>query len=346
MINGHGNNLHDFANKIEIDFSSNIAFNHRAELIQNHLKDALHLITNYPDPNAKELTRLVAAHHDVSTSHVLITNGSAEAFYLIAHLFQGGSTAICIPAFAEYEDACKLYNHRLHFHPVSDFTLETFPAYNTVWLGNPNNPDGTYLSRSVIEDHCQNSPHTHFVVDEAYAHLCNPLSSSSQGHQHKNLITVHSLTKAFAIPGLRLGYIIAHPSLIARLTEMRPPWSVNALALEAGLFILNHYNDIHPDIDKLQTESVFLQNELSQIKGIRVVRSSCNFFLCEMEFLPAAYCKRILAEQYGILIRDASNFRGLDESFFRIAAQSRDENIKLIKALREILSAALPEDLL
>lgn len=346
MINGHGNNIQEYGAKIQLDFSSNIAFNHKAELILNHLKDSLHLIVNYPDPNAKELTQLIAAHHGVSAPHILVTNGSAEAFYLIAHLFQNVNTAICIPAFAEYEDACKLYNHRLHFHPLSEFSLETYSAYNTVWLGNPNNPDGSFISRSVIDDHCMNSPHTHFIVDEAYAHLCNPLSLSTQGHLHKNLITVHSLTKAFAIPGLRLGYIVAHPSLISRLSEMRPPWSVNALALEAGTYIMNHYNSLYPAIDELQNESVFLQQELSQIKGMKVIESSCNFFLCELEFMSAALCKRILIEQYGILIRDASNFRGLGESHFRVSAQSRSENLKLIEALRVVLSVAEREIIL
>lgn len=345
MINGHGNNIYDFEGRIETDFSSNIAFNHRAELILDHLKDSLHLVVNYPDPNAKELTQLIAAHHGVSAPHILVTNGSAEAFYLIAHLFQNVNTAICIPAFAEYEDACKLYNHRLHFHPLSDFNLETYSAYNSVWLGNPNNPDGSFISRSIIDDHCLNSPHTHFIVDEAYAHLCNPLSLSTQGHLHKNLITVHSLTKAFAVPGLRLGYIVAHPSIIARLNEMRPPWSVNTLAIEAGVYIMNHYGELHPAIDVLQAESVFLQQELAQIKGIKVIESSCNFFLCQLEYITASSCKRTLAEKYGLLIRDASNFRGLDDSYIRIAAQSRNENIKLIKALQVILCSAETEDI-
>lgn len=338
MINGHGNNLQDYGDKIRIDFSSNIAFNHRAHLIQSHLKECLHLITNYPDPNAKELTQLLAAHHGVSTSHVLITNGSAEAFYLIAHLFQGACTAICTPAFAEYEDACRLHNHRLHFHPIADFGLESFSAYNTVWLGNPNNPDGSYLSRSVIDEHCQSSPHTTFVIDEAYAHLCNPLSASSQGHVFKNLITIHSLTKAFAIPGLRLGYIIAHPSLITRLTDMRPPWSVNTLALEGGVFIMNHYDDLHPSVRELHDESLFLQQQISHLPGIRLIESSCNFFLCELENMKAAMCKQVLAEQYGILIRDASNFRGLSDSHIRIAAQSSAENRVLVQALHKILT--------
>lgn len=337
MINGHGNNLQDYGDKIKMDFSSNIAFNHSAEQIGNHLKKSMHLISNYPDPVAKELTQLLADHHHVSTSHILVTNGSAEAFYLIAHLFQGVNTAIYTPAFAEYEDACKLYNHKLSFHPLKEFDSETIAAYNTVWLGNPNNPDGTFLSRSKIDDYCQKSAHTHLIVDEAYTHLCSPLSTSLRGHIHANLITVHSLTKAFAIPGLRLGYIIAHPSLITRLAEMRPPWTVNALALEAGCYIMKNYDRLHPSLTVLQEESVFLQKSLDAIDGIKVYPSLCNFFLCELADITASECKQILIDKYGILIRDASNFRGLTINHIRIAAQSHHVNLKLIDALHEIM---------
>lgn len=339
MINGHGNNLQDYGDKIKMDFSSNIAFNHLAEHIQSHLKQCVHLITNYPDPMARDLTRLLAQHHGVSASQVLVTNGSAEAFYLIAHLFEGGKTAVYTPAFAEYEDACKLYKHELSFHPLTEFDSETIAAYNTVWLGNPNNPDGSFLSRSTIDVCCQRLENTYLIVDEAYTHLCSPLSTSLRGHIHANLITVHSLTKAFAIPGLRLGYVIAHSSVIARLSEMRPPWSVNALALEAGSYIMRNYESLHPLIEELQAESEYLQQKIAELSGVQVIPSACNFFLCELETMTSEACKRRLAEQFGILIRDASNFRGLTDRHIRIAAQSRENNNRLIAALKNILGS-------
>lgn len=326
MINGHGNNLYDYG-EIVADFSSNIAFNNQSSEIIAHLATRLDCITNYPDPSARALTSKLAVHHEVDTSQILVTNGSAEAFYLIAHLFQGGRTAICTPSFAEYEDACRLFNHSLTFHPIANLEQLNCNSFDTVWFGTPNNPDGTLTDITKIGDN------TTFVVDRAYSDLTID-SSQIVNHTAPNLISTHSLTKAFAIPGLRLGYIIASADVITQLSAMRAPWGVNALSLAAGEYIIDNYDRLLPSIDELIGESQFLQKSLADISNIEVTASTCNFFLSRLKNGTATELKERLVTEHGILIRDCSNFRGLDSSYFRVSAQTRDKNMALINALK------------
>lgn len=339
MINGHGNNIHEYEGRILADFSSNIAFNHKSGAILEHLKNRIEAIGNYPDPMAVKLTRQLAGYHQVDPTQILVTNGSAEAFYLIAHLFQGAGTAICTPAFAEYEDACRLYNHKLDYISVGHFSNTDFSAYHTVWLGTPNNPDGTITPAEAILKKCRENPSVCFVVDQAYAELTSRKEELEwTQHLPENLILIRSLTKSFAIPGLRLGYITASPRIIDALSRMRPPWSVNSLALEAGLYIIDNHAALLPDLKELIGESLFLQKALAGCKRIEVVPSSCNYFLCRLKQGSSATLKNDLIQNHGILIRDASNFRSLDCSCFRVAAQNHSQNIHLINAINTILN--------
>ena len=337
MIQGHGNNVYEYEGLIQADFSSNIAFNHQADTICKYLATKLSVIQNYPDPQAVRLTEKLAAHHAVSPKQILVTNGSAELFYLLAHLRAGSRTLICTPAFAEYEDACRLYKHTLDFIPLNTFGEQTYQAYQTVWLANPNNPDGHVTALEQITVQCLQAPDTLFIVDEAYQSLCELQHTTSFASLPRNLLTVHSLTKSFAIPGLRLGYLIADAVWIEQLTAMRPPWSVNALALEAGDFILNQYDALLPDKDALMAASHYLQTELGKHPAIEVIPSCCNFMLCKLRTPQVAALKDYLIHQHGLLIRDASNFRGLDAHYFRVAAQSVEANKQLLAAIYEAM---------
>ena len=338
MIKGHGNNPYETKYRICIDFSSNIAFNSKRELITEHIIEEIGFIHNYPDPEATELRERIAHHHNTNIHSVLITNGSAEAFYILAHYTAASKTAIFIPSFAEYEDACKLYNHRITYIESEAILRSKLSDYRTIWVGNPNNPDGRILPYEIIKRLCDKNSQSLIILDQAYVHLSKSTTiCQSKGERPKNLIEIHSLTKAFAIPGLRLGYIIASPNIISKLFNMRPPWSVNSIALNTGYFIMSQFEKLLPDKDELFSESLFLQEELKKIEGIDVLPSCSNFFLSKIALISSHQLKEELIKRYGILIRDASNFRGLTNNHFRVAAQSRNKNVELIKAIQEIL---------
>ncbi len=334
MQTGHGNDIYNYPGDIRCDFSSNIPYRNAAEAIAHYLEGHLSAVYNYPDPESKELRRLLAVFHSVSPDTVLITNGSAEAFYLLAHLFQNRKSLIPYPVFSEYEDACRSYHHELSFLPIESLHDVVRFEVDTVWMGIPNNPDGTVIDNETVSRFCSENPHTTFIVDAAYDDLCPRLETvkSLQG-TFRNLITVHSLTKTFGIPGLRLGYIVANRSIIDGIRTLRPPWSVNALALEAGSFILQNWDSLLPDSRALCSESARLQQRIAALPQLDVTASPCNFFLVEMKERTAAELKQFLIDHYGLLIRDASNFRGLTSQHFRISVQEETWNGLLIEAL-------------
>ena len=144
------------------------------------------------------------------------------------------------------------------------------------------------------------------------------------------------MTKRYAMPGMRLGYVTGSPELIDMIRAVRMPWSVNALAIEAGLYLVDHPDTAPIDLSALLDETTRLRKGLNAIPGLSALPTSTHFFLCRLDSGNAATLKQRLAEKYGILIRDASNFEGLDERYFRIATQTARENDMLVEAIRNI----------
>lgn len=337
MIDGHGNNVYHF-DQIEADFSSNVAFNNRSQLIIDHLSRNISAVSNYPDPSAVVLTGLVAENHGVEVGEVLVTNGSAEGFYLVAHLLSRRGLRRCTittPSFAEYEDSCRLYGLELSFLPLNRLLNSDLSECDSLWLGAPNNPDGQRIAFADVEMLAAKFPNTIFVVDRAYNDLAYDFEDERVASVAQNIIITNSFTKSYGIPGLRLGYIIAEKVIVGELSHMRPPWSVNSMALVAGDYILNNQRLLAPNIEELIAESKYLQLSISQIDGYRVTPSECNFFLVELcDGRSAAELCEYLVREERMLIRDCANFRGLTPQHFRVAALDREKNDRLVAALR------------
>ena len=207
-----------------------------------------------------------------------------------------------------------------------------------VWLCNPNNPDGRVTPQAELRAAVKANPDRLFVLDQSYGFFTRePLMSAAEAVSSGNVLQLHSMTKRYAMPGIRLGYVVGAPQLIARIRKVRMPWSVNALAIEAGLWLCAHPDAAPIDLPALLAESQRLAGALRRIPGVSVAPSSTHFMLCRLESGSASQLKDYLAREKGLLIRDASNFRGLDAGHFRIAAQSSEENDLLIKAIEEYL---------
>ncbi len=335
MILGHGNDIHHLCRELKADFSSNVAYNNHSDKILSHLTAHINLINNYPDPGATALTHKIAQHHGVKPCNVLVTNGSAEAFYLVAHYFADKNSVVAYPSFAEYEDACRVHRHRLTFVPIEDIIHYDSLDADTIWFATPNNPDGNLTSEQSITNLCQRLPHTAVIIDTAYSELCPFADNISLIHTHcSNLITIHSLTKSFAIPGIRLGYIIASDDIVREIAMLRIPWSVNSLAQEAGCYIIDHYVELLPDIGQLYNESLELQKAVAAIPQMEVVPSKCNYFLAKMCRSTAQELKDFLITK-GLLIRNASNFRGLSAQHIRLSVQGWERNALLLEGIKE-----------
>ncbi len=335
MIHGHGDNHYQFSAEVKADFSSNVRVDGCPVELIEFLKERLHLINHYPEPDGESLRELIARKHDVLPSQVILCNGTSDGFYQLAQAFAGANSAILSPSFSEYEDACSMFQHRLSFFKNEEFESCSFDGAGLVWLGNPNNPDGHIFQLEQICQKLYDCPNTVFVVDEAYESLsCHCDSTLKLINQFENLVVCRSLTKSFGIPGIRLGYLIAGKQISSKLNHFLKPWSVNVLALEAGKFILENEEKIKPDEKELCNLSRELQQQINELEGFRVVGSQTGFFLVEMEAGKSADLKAYLLQEHGILIRDASNFRGLDEHFFRIGIQTKEKNVLLLGALK------------
>ncbi len=335
MIYGHGDDGYRYATEFKANFSSNVWYEGTNDKLLSYLKQQLSNIANYPTPNADELAQKIAEHHQLDPNSILITNGATEAFYLIATLFFEKTVAIGIPTFSEYEDACIRNKMNVTHYKRSELMGTSFDQ-DLVFLCNPNNPDGFCTSVSQIKELLTINPKSTFVIDEAYIDFTFEIESSiSLLEEFDNLIVVKSLTKLFTIPGLRLGYILCSKEVKKRLLQSKMPWSVNTLAIEAGKYIYDNYTMIYPEMEKLLEYCKALQKRINCLDGFTVIPSETNYFLVKLHTSDSAKLKDYLAYTHQLLIRDASNFKSLDEHYIRIASQCPQKNELLVNALQE-----------
>lgn len=336
MIEGHGDDLFRFNGKIRINFSTNIPQNVNHDALLDHLRACVAILSNYPEPEPRSVERHLAEIHGLLPEQIIVNNGATEAIYLLAHLFAGKESAIVTPTFREYQDAARLFSHSISFIKSIN-EIESCEA-NIVWLCNPNNPTGQVFERAKLLEMMDTCPDKTFIIDQAYAlYSVKPVLTEKDVQDRENLIVLHSLSKQFMVPGLRIGYAIGPAKIINALRRVRMPWSVNSLAIEAAHFLLDHRNERPIDYKTLHSEAERLSSALRSL-GITVEPTDCNFLLASCPKGTAASLKEWLVKKYGILIRDASNFEGLTPEYFRIAAQSREDNDLFIKSIEEWMS--------
>nr|WP_129732092.1 aminotransferase class I/II-fold pyridoxal phosphate-dependent enzyme [Parabacteroides goldsteinii] len=337
MLFGHGDDFYNSQNEVKINFSSNVWHGANLEKLKEHLIEQFNKLTRYPEPDAASLKRLLARRYEIKEENVVVTNGSITAFYLLAQAWRGAKSMIAVPSFSEYEDACRLHEHEISFFSTTDDLSElSLEGQDFCWICNPNNPDGKLLHRTEMLKLIAANRNTKFIVDQAYvAFTTEDMLKPSDIKNNPNLILIQSISKAYNIPGIRIGYLVASPEIVNEVNKYIIPWSINAIALEASKYILIHPAQFTLPIRKWQRETAELIYQLNKFDNLEVIPSSTTFFLVRLKKGTAAELKKFLWEKYGILIRDASNFRGLDETYFRLSTQTTAENQVLIDAIRE-----------
>ena len=331
MIWGHGDDRYQYGFMIRADFSSNVpaGVDHRG--LHAFLRERLSVIGRYPEPAPYSLEHELAGRHGIESASVMATNGATEAIYLVAHLRAGATSEIVQPTFAEYADAGRLYGHRIEtvrepWHPTAEM----------LWCCNPNNPTGTVWDADRLLETVDAHPGTLFVIDQSYAAFTlQPTLAIADAVRRPNLILIHSMTKQYAVPGLRLGYLTAHSDLCGQLRRLRMPWAVNALAIEAGHYLLQHGAPA-PPLHELLGEAAKFAQALRATDGYDPMPTDTHFMTVGIRRAARAReLKTWLVQRYGLLIRDASNFEGLTERHFRVAVQHPAANDLLIQALTE-----------
>lgn len=338
MTDGHGDDLHRYLpGQIKSNFSTNIAAPPSHTALMAYLASRPEIIGSYPEPEPLSLERRIASREGVDPQAVMVTAGATQAIYLTAQSRPAGSRSlIVVPTFSEYADACRMAGHVI---AETDSLPAPDTRADTVWLCCPNNPTGqTYdlaALRSLMADGSRLT-----VIDAAYAaYTAEPVLTAREAASTPGCVMLRSMTKDFGVPGLRVGYAVGHPDTLAAIRRRRMPWAVGALALAAADWLLDHEADYSVDPAALRGEIARLTAMLRSAE-VEVCPTDANFALCRLpRGLAAADLKEYLAACHGILIRDASNFAGLDRSYFRIAAQTPAEGDALVAAVEQWISS-------
>lgn len=334
MIYGHGDDTYRYGEKVKMNFSSNIYQKADLTELKQYLATRLDAIGSYPEPEPKELEELIAEKLEIPSSMVMVTNGANEAIYLIAQLYRGWASVIPQPTYTEYADACRMFDHVISYERTDE--LDILPEDRIYWICNPDNPTGNVMLKSLLAYVIKKHPRYLYVIDQSYAdYTLQPMLKPKEMVDCYNVMILHSLSKKYCIPGLRLGYMTASPIIIERLRDIRQPWTVNTLAIEAGKWLIKNDPKVIPDIKDYIAEAQRLHDELQAIDGIMVMDTKTHYMLVNIDWTTSLELKNWLIENHGILIRDASNFHGLDAHCFRVAAQSPEENDALINAIKE-----------
>ncbi len=346
----HGGNIYrarEISGKDILDFSANINPLGLPPHLKNAIRGNLWSILHYPDPDAKDLTRTIAQYWKIDEENVLVGNGSIELIFLTTQALRPKRVLIPSPTFSEYERSAKLVNANITFvrlREKKEFSIGIDHRFadsgvDSVFLCNPNNPTANLLFKGP-EDILTSFRSAFIIVDEAFMDFLpdeRDHTSVWEATRNERLIVLRTLTKFFALPGLRLGYLVATKKIVKRVRQFKVPWSVNSLAQVAGVTILNDPEFIERTRNLIARERAFLIDEIGRIGGLKPYPSVTNFLLIKIARggLTSSDLQLRLLNR-GILIRNCGNFRGLDNRFFRIAVRTHGENCRLLKNLRDV----------
>jgi len=344
-----------------VDFSSSInpeglatgAWEAARELLDNP-----RLSTAYPDPCSEELIAALSAYLGIGVAeeNILAGNGSTEFIYLLPQVLKPARALIVEPAFSEYAPA--LVGEGTEVIPFfcteeDGFALDPGKLKKAMkalrpdclYMANPTNPIGRLIKKEAlldIADYCRRLG-AWLVVDEAFIDFNEACSIKKEACENDNIIVLRSMTKFFAMAALRLGYMVADKGLIERFRSRIPTWSVNTVASVAGVASLIDAPYIQKARSWLKREGPFMRGVLEGIAGLKTYPSTANFTTARLiSGAITAPCLRESLLEKGFLIRELSDIRGLDDTFFRLAVKTREENMLIITALKAILENKAP----
>lgn len=333
-----------------LDFSASINPLGFPPSARRALLAALKSISPYPDPSSAALKETLAAFHGIRADEVVPANGSNELIFALPRLLKKGPALVVEPAFSEYKKALALEGvetKSLALREKDGFRLDAgrlrkaMEGCSAVYIANPSNPAGVLTGKDELAgviSHAKDNGAL-VVIDEAFADFTG-LSVIPVAIASGNVIVLRSMTKFYAMAGLRLGYAVGDRKLMARLFPFIPAWSVNTLAAASGAAALKDRAFRKRTLEWLEAEREFLFRGLGSVKGLVPFESSANYIMVRLEDgLDARDLRRSLLEKDGILVRELSAFISLGPSFFRVAVLGREANKKLISALKRFLRA-------
>jgi threonine-phosphate decarboxylase len=359
MIHGHGGNIHAWARRLGcrpeemIDVSSNINPLGPPPGLMAHLREHLGVICRLPEVDSREVNTQMAAWLGVDEGCVLAGAGTTQFIHAIFAALASRRVLIVGPTYADYADACRgqgiapqylLAQARDDFRIDAERLARQATQADTVVICNPNNPTGGLIPGQALHALCRRYPATRFVIDESY--LPFVLDGEDQSMVTcglENVIVLHSLSKIYRLAGLRIGFVIAAPPVIATLRRCLAPWSLNSLAQAAVAFLCEQRASIERfarhtrDFIARERRRIFAR--LQAERAGTPHPSTVNFFLVQLPAPHTAGQVRARLAQERILIRDCSNFYGLDDRYIRIALHQPEVNDRVAEMLLSCASS-------
>ena len=343
---GHGGDV--YRHDVLLDFSANVNPLGTPPEVVEAVRDAAESLAAYPDPYCGALREKLASLHNVDAVHVLCGNGAAELIFQFALALRPQRALLPVPSFSEYETALRAVDSGTEYYPlrrengfaVTEELLERITAdTDALLLCTPNNPTGIAVDWKLllkILDRCRETG-TWLLLDECFLDLTDPDAAHSlipELQENDRAFVLRAFTKLYGMAGARLGYAVCrNRSILLEMCRMVQPWNVSTTAQAAGLAALGCTEFVSRTKRLIAEEKEYLLDELHAL-GISVLPGKANYLM--LSGVPGL-CDALLERR--ILIRNCSNYRGLDEGDCRIAVRTHDENERLVAALREICHA-------
>ena len=334
------------ADKI-IDFSSNIN-PFIVDSMDKIVAAGVGSLQKYPDIKYRRLRKNIADYLGVGDSQVIPGNGATEIIYLLMRNLSG-RLAIINPTFSEYRKGAEIAGLSVVDFVMDwkkDFKLDLDEIYrrkdefDSIFICNPNNPDGSVREIKKLLEFAEKEGKL-LIVDETFIEFADSEKERSlvnMVEKSKNLFIIRAVTKFFGIPGIRLGYgISSNRELLQKMYDEKEPWTINSFADSASDFIFKEEEYIRKSKEYFSKERICMINEINKIDGIKAFNSDANFILVRFENKNVLDVKENLLKRAGLLIRDASNFIGLDSSFARVAIKNHEQNTVFVDAIRSVL---------
>ena len=347
--NIHGGDI--YSRQIRLDFSVNGNPLGMPDAAVQAIHEAVQHVGEYPDITAAALTGAVSrmlsgeCGREIPKEYLLFGNGASELFLTVVHALKPQNIVIPVPSFYGYEYAAEAAGSHIKyvylpenagFCPGQELLQALTPDTELLFLANPNNPTGQLMKVEYLHqllEYCRQQG-TVVVLDECFMELCEtdreqPKSMLGEIGQYENLLLVRAFTKSFAMPGVRLGYLVcSNVELREKIHRQLPEWNLSVFAQRAGVACAEQSEQYLRDtVEYVKNEREYLRKGLEAL-GIRVVSGEADFLL--LHTTQPIY-DRLLAK--GILIRNCENFRGLGAGYYRIAVKKHEENELLLQEL-------------
>jgi adenosylcobyric acid synthase len=332
-----------------LDFSANINPIGLPEWFRSVVSASLGSVVHYPDPACTKLGAAVAKRYRVKTDEVSVGNGSTEILHLIPRALGLGRAVIPVPCYSDYLSSAAHAGIQIEtvlMEESREFELDLqqleakLRGNELVYICNPNNPTGVLHDTRALRRIASKNPSTLFLVDEAFGDFVEGMDSLARDRP-ENVVVLLSLTKIYAIPGLRLGCAVADPSIVRKIRQLQPPWSVNTIAQAVGEAALIDTDYVERTRKLVREQRLDLEAELKSIPGLTVFPGAANFLLIRIDhgkLDASALAQQVLRD--GIAIRVCDNFEGLDKRFFRVAVRTSEDNQLLCNSLRKALGSS------